>query len=65
MCFTRNAITKFVTITITNLINTTKRRINSVETYLETTINWQWAIAASTKSAESSWKPTVIKTISK
>jgi len=34
------------------------------EAYLETTMSWQWATAASTKSAASSWKPVVRKAIS-
>lgn len=33
------------------------------EPHLETTINWQWARAASTRSFENSWKPVIIKSI--
>lgn len=42
---------------IINIVSTTFWVDKTGEAYLETTINWQWATAASTKSAESSAKP--------
>lgn len=38
--------------------------VKGEDAHLETTINWQWATAASTRSTESSWKPVIQKTIS-